>query len=75
MPIHTMILSEEDPAHAGFSRRYYAMIEIAISGFSWQWTQVDSSGKHIGQPHSSFDSEIKAKGDALEKLKGDRWEE
>ena len=75
MSFHTMALSEADPAHPGFKRRYYATIDVILSGFSWEWTQVDINGNYFGQTYSSFASEKEAKSDALAKLNGDNWEE
>lgn len=74
MTWNTMILSEPDSAHAGFMRRYYATIDVAMSGTYWLWRQVDAHGNYVGTVSAQFSTEAEALQDALSQLGGDRWE-
>ena len=74
MTWHTMVLSEADPRHNGFIRRYYATIEVAMSGTSWTWCLVDASGNYVDNASNPLPTEDTAKEDALKKLNGDKWE-
>jgi hypothetical protein len=71
---NTMILSESDPNHLGFVRRYYATIDIFASGNNWAWCQVDTAGNYVGSQSKFFQTEDDAKNDALQVLNGDWWE-
>ncbi len=75
MTHHVMVLNEADSNHPGFIRRYYATIDVFMSGQNWEWCQVDYNGKYVGNNHTPFISEIDAKADALKNLNGDEWEE
>ncbi len=73
MSHHTMQLSEPDPNHPGFTRRYYATIDVSMSGSTWTWCQVDAHGSYFGQPSQGHTTEDIALNDALSKLNGDEW--
>jgi len=73
MTYHTMQLSEPDPSHAGFIRRYYATVDVAMSGTTWTWRQVDTNGSNVGKPSQSHATEDDALKDALNRLNGDEW--
>jgi len=71
---HTMVISEEDPNHSGFIRRYFATVEITLQGSNWVWRQVDTDGKYVGTVSGTISNEDLAKDDALKTLKGYYWE-
>lgn len=73
MTQYTMQLSEPDPNHQGFIRRYYAIIDVFMSGSDWHWIQTDSNGKFFGAMSGSHDTSEEALCDALRKLGGDCW--
>ena len=73
MSHHLMVLSEADPSKAGYIRRYYATIDISLSGNKWYWQQIDAHGAPIGNANGPFDSEGNAKNNALITLNGDDW--
>ena len=78
LAINEMEINEADSAHAGFFRRYFAAINVALEigddGLGWYWTQVDLQGNAVSAMHGCFETENKAKADALEKLNGAFWE-
>lgn len=74
MTWHTMVLSEPHPAKPGFFSRYFAIVDVAMSGTSWIWRQVDDARKYVGNASTAFPTEDAALGDALAKLNGHGWE-
>jgi len=72
---HTMVITEDDPSHSGFIRRYYATVDISRQGSDWVWQQVDVNGNYIGNINGTLSTEDSAKDDALKILKGNYWEE
>jgi hypothetical protein len=69
-----MVLTEPHPAKPGFISRYFAIVDVAMSGTSWFWRQVDDAGKYVGNASPAFPTEGVALDDALVKLNGDGWE-
>ena len=74
MTWHTMILNDPYPTRTGFISKYFANIDVAMSGSSWIWRQVDDSGNYVGSASSPFATEDAALDDALKQLNGDEWE-
>lgn len=74
MTWHTMVLSEADPHRQGFIRRYFATIDVVMSGSAWVWQQVDANGSYFGHASAPQPTEDLAKSDALQTLNGDEWE-
>jgi hypothetical protein len=75
MTHHTMVITEPNPNHPGFISKYYATIDVTLSGTNWEWCQVEYSGKYIGNTYSPFATEDDAKADALRQLNGIGWDE
>ena len=74
MTWHTLAINEADHLHAGFIRRYFAIVDVSMPATSWFWQQVDVNGRHVGLAHGPFGTEDDAKRHALKKLNGDKWE-
>jgi hypothetical protein len=74
MTWHTMVLTEPHPTKAGFISRYFAIVDVAMSGTNWFWQQVDDDGKHVGNASAAFAKEDAALDDALATLDGHEWE-
>lgn len=74
MTWHTMVLTEPDPAHAGFIRRYYALVDVSMVGTLWHWRQVDANQKPFGAVSPPFNTEDDAFDDAMKSLGGYQWE-
>lgn len=76
MVCHTMIFSESDPANAGFTRHYFAVVQMSISGQpqGWRWQQIDAYQRDFGAQSQPFDGEYAAMADALATLGGDAWQ-
>jgi len=72
MATREMELSESDPAHPGFTRKYYAAIEAVLSNAGWGWAQLDGS-TYIQSSNQSFLSEDEAYADALMTLSDDEY--
>lgn len=74
MTWHTMVLTEPHATKPGFISRYFAVVDVSMSGTSWSWRQVDDAGKPVGTLSGAFATEDAALDDALAKLNGDGWE-
>jgi len=75
MAFHTLVIEEDDPNHIGFTRRYYANIEVMLNGSDWYWRQMHPNGNYIGaSANGPHPSEGDAKQSALTTLNGDFWE-
>lgn len=74
MTHHVMQLSEPHPTRHGFIQRYYATVDVSMSGASWHWNVVDHNGRFIGSPSGAFPTEGDALDSALKVLNGDCWE-
>jgi hypothetical protein len=69
-----MVLTEPNPTKPGYISRYFANVDVVMSGTSWFWQQLDHAGKHFGSKSPAFHTEEAALDDALAKLNGDEWE-
>lgn len=74
MAWHTMVLSEPHPTKAGFISRYFAVVDVAMSGMNWIWRQVDHAVNYVDNSSAPLTTESDALNDALNKLNGDNWE-
>lgn len=74
MTYQTMVLSEPHTVRPGFITKYYATIDVAMSGSGWHWRLIDSDGQMLAALSSPFPTEEQARDDALRKLNGDGWE-
>lgn len=73
MAYHTLLGRESQASRPGFSIPWFATVEVALSGSTWQWNLVDK-GVPVGVVKRGFATEDDAKADALATLDGDRWE-
>jgi hypothetical protein len=74
MTWHTLVLTEDHPTRPGFTSRYYATIDVVMSGTDWIWRQVDGNSQYVGPASAAFPTEDQAMQDALTSLNGDDWE-
>ncbi|AOZ11148.1 hypothetical protein [Cupriavidus malaysiensis] len=73
MTHHTLLGREPKVDRPGFSIPWFATVDVAMNGSTWQWCLVDQ-GKPVGAVNPGFATEDAAKADALETLDGDEWE-
>lgn len=74
MTYRTMVLNEPDTVHAGFVRRYFAIIDVSMANDKWHWQQVDANDHRVGALSAPFKTEDDAMDAALQALNGDDWE-
>lgn len=74
MAHHIVVGSEPHPTKRGHSLRWYATVDIALSGASWYWRMVERDGQFLGPGSPGFPTVERAKEDALAVLLGDRFE-
>lgn len=74
MSYHTLVGSDPHPVRPGCTTRWYATVDIALSGGWWHRRLVDRNGNYASAPSARSPTEDDAKDDALKTLQGDWWE-